>query len=323
MSILALSGGGSNGAFGAGAIAGLNHDYAQAPYSVVTGVSAGALIAPLAFLGPGWNSRLTEIYTSGATGGLLRPRPFAALFGSSMYSNRPLRRLISHYANDELIDAVAAEAAKGRLLFVSTTDVATSEPVIWDLTSIALRGDPDSKRLFRQILLASASVPGFLPPVSIRITDGGKVHDELHVDGAVTMPFFVVPAPWELSRANLGETSPMTRVNAISIFSRSVSAALSRMTQDALHWVFVSTREQRIDVQYAAIPVSYPLSEALEFRAEAQRSLFQYGFACAEAGRLWASAGVQTQMEQRQTGVTTAATCPADDVYIARFTAGN
>ena len=65
--ILALSGGGAGGAFGAGALVGLTQSGRRPEFTVVTGVSAGALIAPYAFLGPAWDRELAEIYTKGAS----------------------------------------------------------------------------------------------------------------------------------------------------------------------------------------------------------------------------------------------------------------
>jgi hypothetical protein len=125
VNILALSGGGADGAFGAGALVGLTRSAKRPQFSVVTGVSAGALIAPYAFLGPAWDDQLVEVYTSGRAGHLLQSRGLAALFGSSVYSGAPLKALVDRYATDELIQAIAHEASRGRLLLVATTDVNT------------------------------------------------------------------------------------------------------------------------------------------------------------------------------------------------------
>ena len=92
-------------------------------FSVVTGVSAGALIAPYAFLGSAWDDQLIEVYTSGRAEHLLQSRGLGALFGSSVYSGTPLKALVDRYATDALIQAVAHEASTGRLLLVATTDV--------------------------------------------------------------------------------------------------------------------------------------------------------------------------------------------------------
>src|ERR1700737_3051856 len=85
ISILALSGGGADGAFGAGALVGLTNAGARPQFSVVTGVSAGALLAPYAFLGPEWDKQLTDAYTSGRAERLLQPRGLGEIFDHSAY----------------------------------------------------------------------------------------------------------------------------------------------------------------------------------------------------------------------------------------------
>jgi predicted acylesterase/phospholipase RssA len=198
LSIIAFSGGGAGGAFGAGVLAGLTQNGTRPLPSVVTGVSAGALVAPFAFLGPAWDQELIAVYRDGVTDGLMRKRLFAGLFASSVCSGAPLRRLIARYADDAMIQAIAIESSKGRLLLVATTDFASGEPVIWDLTSIAAHGGLEAKALFRSILLASASVPGMFPPVTIKFRANGELRVETHIDGGVTMPFFIAPAPQDL-----------------------------------------------------------------------------------------------------------------------------
>src|SRR5262249_52416393 len=155
-------------------------------FTVITGVSAGALIAPFIFLGPSRDWQVTGIFNGDASARLLQPRLLGALFGSSLYSGDPLKRLIERYADDEMISTVAAEAAAGRLLLVGTTDLASGERVIWDLGSIALYGGPEARELFCKVLLASASVPGMFPPVVIRYRMNGGTRVETHVDGAVS-----------------------------------------------------------------------------------------------------------------------------------------
>jgi len=336
LSILALSAGGAGGAFGAGAIVGLSHSDPRSDFSVVTGVSAGALVAPFAFLGPAWDPQVTAIFTQGESERLLQRRLFGALFGSSIYSGIPLSRLIERYVDDSMIEAVAAEALKGLLLLVATTDLATGDPVLWDLGSIARYGGRDAKPLFRLILLASASVPGMLPPVTIRFRAGGRMHEETHVDGAVTLPFFIAPTPEDLPQSSgatptvvrvvidsrLRDLPRTTRAHSVAIFSRGVSAGLSRMMRTTLESAVVAARQRGISLDYAAIPVSYPLKGAFDFGQDAQRSLFQYAATCAEAGRLWTrsqQSGDASVAEHPSTA--TGAQCPADDSFIGRFAA--
>jgi predicted acylesterase/phospholipase RssA len=338
LSILALSSGGASGAFGAGALAGSTRDGTRPEVTVVTGVSSGALVAPFAFLGPSWDEEMTAIFTSGETDGLLQSRGLGAVFGSSVYSGEPLRRLIERYADDAMIAAIAAEAAKGRLLLVATTEFDSGEPVIWDLGSIALHGNKDAKPLIQTLLLASASVPGMLPPVIVRFRSHDKMCTETHVDGGVTLPFFIVPAPQDLAQAAAaGPKSTMVRViidgplrnlprrthaNALSIFSRSLSAGLSHVTRTELESTVEAVRQRGISFEYAAIPASYPLRGAFDFGPDAQRSLFEFAATCAAADRLWipAHAASGESVSERPSAFG-GPTCPADDSFMGHLAA--
>lgn len=337
VSILALSGGGATGAFAAGALAGMSRAEIRPQFAVVTGVSAGALVAPFAFLGPDWDAEMSAIYTDGVTRGVLQRRLLGAVFGSSVYSGAPLQRLIDRYADDRLIAAIATEAGKGRLLLIATTDFATGEPVIWDLGSVALHGGPEAKRLFRAILLASASVPGMFPPVRIRVRTANGMREETHIDGGVTMPFFIAPALDDLPPSRSGSQPTLVRIvidgrlrdfphaanaNALSIFSRSVSAGLSYVTRTNLEWSLYASTRRGIALEYAAIPADYPLHGAFNFNPQEQRALFQYAAQCAEGGRLWIRAAQDAVMRAGNVpAASTAAVCPADDRFIGRFAA--
>jgi len=155
------------------ALVGLARSDRRPQFSVVTGVSAGALLAPCAFLGPEWDGQLIDAYTSGRAEHLLQPRGLGAIFGSSAYRGSPLKHLVDHYLSDALIQAVAHEAASGRLLLVATTNVDTGETVVWDLGAIAMNGGSSAKALFRDVLVASARVPGMFPgrPAGSRPTE--------------------------------------------------------------------------------------------------------------------------------------------------------
>jgi predicted acylesterase/phospholipase RssA len=338
LSVLALSSGGASGAFGAGALAGSTTSGTRPEFTVVTGVSSGALVAPFAFLGPSWDEEMTGIFTTGETDGLLQPRGLGAVFGSSLYSGEPLRRLIARYADDAMIAAIAAEAGKGRLLLVATTDFDSGESVIWDLGSIALHGGKSAKSLVQSLLLASASVPGMLPPVSVSFRSQGTMHTETHVDGGVTLPFFIAPDPEDLLQVAVGgpqstivrviidgplrNTPRPTHANALSIFSRSLSAGLSHMTRTRLESMMKAVRQQGITLEYAAIPASHPLRGAFDFGPDAQRSLFEFAASCAAADRLWirAPAGSSERVRE-QRSASGSPMCPADDSFMAHLAA--
>jgi predicted acylesterase/phospholipase RssA len=326
VNILALSGGGADGAFGAGAMVGLTRSGSRPQFSVVTGVSAGALIAPYAFLGPDWDEQLIDIYTTGRGEHLLQSRGLGALFGSSVYRGTPLKELVDRYATDALIQAVAREAETGRLLLVATTDVGTGEAVVWDLGSIAMYGGPGARALFRDVLVASASVPGMFPPVVIRVQEQEALYDEVHVDGTITVPFFVPLALAEPPKDVLGHSRPAAvyvivdgrlseerlaiPLRTKAIVSRSVSTGLNHMLRTTLELTATNAELHGASLQYAAIPITYPTLAPFDLHAETVRSLFRYGYECAESGRLWISASA---------GESQITPCPVDAEPKGRF----
>jgi hypothetical protein len=193
VNVLALSGGGAGAAFGAGALAGLSTAGTRPNFHVVTGVSAGALTAPFAFLGPAWDGPLTESFSGQRSAKLVQFSLTGLLFGSSIFKGKPLADLVNHYATEEMLRAVAVEAAKGRLLLIATTDLDSERSVIWDMGAIALQGGPAALKLFRQVLIASASIPGLFPPVMIPVETSGTILEEMHVDGSTTASIFIAP----------------------------------------------------------------------------------------------------------------------------------
>jgi predicted acylesterase/phospholipase RssA len=337
LNILALSGGGSAGAFGAGAVTGLTRSGARPDFAVVTGVSAGALVAPYAFLGSSWDARLIEAFTGGDGDHLLQSRGLGVIFGSSVYRGAPLKHLVESHLSDAMIQAVAHEADTGRLLLVATTDVATGKPVVWDLGSIARNGGPSARALFRDVLVGSASVPGMFPPVIIRVKEDGAPHDEAHVDGAATMPFFVPPAfvqpPSEaLDGAHqtavyviidgpLGEAARSTRLTARAILTRSIHAGLDHLLLTTLELTAARAQLQRATLQYSALPNAYPHLDPFDLHADTMRPLFRYADDCARAGRLWTTFGRTEDAGGTVRGVTETqkVPCPADDAFIRYF----
>jgi len=336
VTILALSGGGADGAFGAGALVGLTQAGVRPQFSVVTGVSAGAFLAAYAFLGPEWDQQLIDAYTSGHAEHLLQPRGLGMIFDSSVYRGKPLEQLVEHYLSDVLIQAVAHEAASGRLLLVATTNVDTGETVVWDLGSIAMNGGPNAKALFRDVLVASASVPGMFPPVIIRVQEEQGEYSEAHVDGTTTVPFLVPsallhaagqvadrsrPEVYVIVDGRLSEQPKSVQLRFRTIVSRSISAGLTHMTRTTLELTATTAQQQGASLQYSAIPTAYPNLAPFDFRTSTMRSLYQYGYECAHTGRLWvASQGSVTDHPQHgESASEQRMRCPADDDYIARF----
>jgi predicted acylesterase/phospholipase RssA len=329
LTVLALSGGGVGGAFGAGAVAGLTHTGARPTFDVVTGVSAGALVAPFAFLGPSWDAQLLDAFTGVAGDNLLQSRGLGVIFGSSIYSGKPLRQLIDAHVSEEMIRAIASEAAKGRLLLVATTDVTSGESVFWDLGAIAMNGGLLARPLFRDILVASASVPGMFPPVIVRIAENGLIHEEAHVDGAATVPFFVAPALLQTTEnapggdraevfvivdGSLREAAHKTRLTARAILSRSIRVGLSHMLVTTLELTAATTQLQGAIFRYSSVPADYPLPDAFNFSATTRRPLFRYAYECAESGRFWTAFPANRETLHNISRAETVP-CPADNPF--------
>ena len=197
---LLLSGGAGDGAFGAGVLAGWSQKGSRPQFAVVTGVSAGALIAPFAFLGPAYDRQLRQIWTQYETKDLVVQHVLSGLLtGEALADTRPLQALIERYVTPAMIAEIAAEYRRGRLLLVGTTNLDAQRQVIWNMGEIALHPSREAAQLFRQVLLASASVPGAFPPVRISVEAGGARRDELHVDGGPTRQVFLGPGSLTLA----------------------------------------------------------------------------------------------------------------------------
>ena len=191
---LAVSGGGANGAFGAGLLNGWSESGTCPEFTLVTGISTGGLTAPFAYLGPTYDDRLKQIYTSYSTADMLIERDvFDIVRNDAIASTDPLRGLIAEYVDEEVMTAIAAEHRKGRMLFIGTTNIDAARPVMWDIGRIADSGDPGALNLIHDIMLASASIPFAFPPVVIEVEAGGKRYQEMHVDGGVTSQVFLYP----------------------------------------------------------------------------------------------------------------------------------
>ena len=320
MRILAISGGGAGGAFGAGALIGLNHRHELPQYDIVTGVSAGALIAPFAFLGPAWDSQLEDAITSGRGEKMSLHGLTQLLFGGSRRSTA-LVSFVDHYITQDLVDAVAKEAAAGRILWVATTDLDKEESVIWDMGVIAARGGEPARKLFRDVLVASASVPGVFSPVLIHVEDAGKSYDEMHVDGNASASLFVAPAAayfalldpnslqgawlYVLINGQIIGTPSTTRAKLGPVVARSFDSALKHLSRGEVIALNQFADKYRMSVRSTYLPFDYPKYSSADFRASAMRVLFDYGQRCAEQGRLW------TTIHQTMVAATAATATPA------------
>lgn len=303
--VLAVSGGGSNGAYGAGVLVGWTQAGDRPEFDVVTGVSTGALTAPFAFLGRDWDKRLTEAYTSKAADRILDRRGIDLLFRPGFYDASSLRALIEKYVDPPMLYAIAIEHAKGRRLLIATTNLDTEQTVIWDMGAIASRGDDEALTLFRDVLVASASIPGVFPPTLIEVEGKGRRLSEMHVDGGVTTPFFVAPEalllwtspkdgaarPGRIRVIVNGKTGGgfgFTRGGTLSIVGRSWATMSKALTRTHLTASSAFARRNGGDLLFTAIPDDTDAdTSGLDFKAESRARLFKLGYERALSGAAW------------------------------------
>jgi hypothetical protein len=302
---LALSGGADNGAFGAGVLIGWTAAGTRPSFDVVTGISAGALIAPFAFLGPAYDDQLREVFTAVTPGDVLRLRriSLALLFRSSLADTSPLYRLISRHANEEMLAAIAEEYRRGRLLLIGTTNLDVQRPVIWNVGALAASGHPQALALFRDILLASASIPGAFPPVLIDVEHEGRRFHEMHVDGGATTQVFLYPPSVELGRSRAPsrtvhvirngrmEMEPESeRVGLFGIARRAVNTLLHFSGIGDAERIRLVARRDGIGFRFAHIPTGFQAERAEPFDPRYMSALFEAGFTGGRDGSIWREA---------------------------------
>lgn len=303
LDILAISGGGADGAFGAGLLVGWTKAKTRPTFEVVTGVSTGALIAPFAYLGPTWDKQLSAAYAGGGASGVLKGRGLGVLFSSSLYSPEALRRLVESYCTPVMLHEIAEQHAKGRRLLIATTNLDSQRTVVWDMGAIAARGGPDGLKLFRDVLVASAAIPGVFPPVMIPVTaPDGRVIDEMHVDGGVTAPFVTIPEGlyfWEAPDAQPlrgriyvivnGKIDPsfaVVRGRAPTILGRTFDTMMK--TTLRAHIVANRAFAERNNMDFLVAEVPHDAdSGSLNFQPDDMRKLFGLGEQRALSGQAW------------------------------------
>lgn len=304
--ILALSGGASGGAYGAGVLTGLTRAGRRPDFAIVTGVSTGALIAPLAFLGSAWDDRLTDAYVGGHAAELLSFRRLGTALGPSIFKGESLDALVETFVDQEMVDAVAVEHLKGRRLLIATTNLDSQRAVVWDMGEIANHGGEAALKLFRTLLVASSSVPGIFPPKLIDVEVDGRHHQEMHVDGGVAAPLFLMPDAL-LHWRNLGPRFRRGRVHVIvntvldpstqstppgvaSIMARSFDTMLRFSYRQALSLAAGFCSRHNLPLSVASIPNSFEGTNLLKFETDLMRRIYDAGHQQALDGAVWTSA---------------------------------
>ncbi len=308
LDLLAVSGGGEDGAFGAGLLNGWTEAGTRPSFDLVSGVSTGALTAPFAFLGSAWDPALKRVYTDISPERVLRQRWFtAAIWDDALADTAPLFALISEYVDETLLAAIARGYQEGRLLLIGSADLDAQVPVVWNIGAIAASGHPRALDTVRRVLLASASIPGAFPPVMFDVTVDGRPHQELHVDGGTFAQAFLYPASatrarranlarnrrvtpaaaWVIRNGRLDANWAETNRRTMSIAGRAVQTMIATSGfNDVLRTYFMAQRDG-IDFNLAYITRDFTMEYTTPFDPTYMRALYEYGYQRARPGFDW------------------------------------
>ena len=305
--LLSLSGGGDNGAFGAGLLVGWTAHGDRPKFKLVTGVSTGALIAPFAFLGPEYDAALTDVYTNINASKIYEKRFIvAALTEDALSDSTPLYETLSRYVDDNMLVKIASEYEKGRLLLIQTTDLDAGRPVLWNIGAIAASGHPGALDLIRHILVASASIPAAFPPVMFDVEANGNHYQEMHVDGGTVSQAFLVPPSVNIhvayekagyrrkavvayivrnSRLKT-EWSDVER-QTLSIAQKAVSTMINYNGVSDLYLMYLVTQRAGASFNVAYISDDFQAEHKEDFDQTYMRALYHYAYEKAERGYPW------------------------------------
>lgn len=304
---LALSGGGDDGAFGAGLLVGWSKQGSRPAFNLVTGISTGALIAPFAYLGKDYDPILQQVYTSIQPKDVYNERGIlSAIFSDGLADSTPLYQLISKYIDINFLKKIAYEYnTNGRLLLIGTTNIDAGQPVVWNMGRIATIGTPEAIELFRRIMLASASIPGAFPPVMFDFILDEQVFQEMHVDGGASTQVFLYPSSAAIKAAELGikrrtnrqayiirnsRLDPRwseTERRTLSVAGKAISQLIQTQGIGDLYRIYSTAQSDDVGFNLAYIGSDFNEPHTEEFDTKYMNALFQYGYAQAIKGYPW------------------------------------
>jgi len=313
VNFLALSGGGGDGAFGAGILCGWTAAGTRPRFKLVTGISAGALIAPFAFLGPEYDARLKEAFTTIADKDIYTVTSVMKVMlklgkVEAAANTQPLAELLERLIDENLLKAVAAEHHKGRRLLVGTTQLDAQRLVIWNMGAIAASHHPDALKLFRQVLRASASTPVALNPVYVKVQAAGREYDEMHVDGGIkaqvmlygeAISFFTASKklgplmpqrPRKLYLIRNAQVSPeyeSIKPHIWAIGPRAIGSMTKSQGVGDLYRIYVLAQRDGIEYNIAFIPLDFHSKRASEFDTKYMNEEFEMAYNLARSGYKW------------------------------------
>jgi hypothetical protein len=292
--ILVMSGGGKYGAFTAGALCGWTATGNRPTFDVATGISSGAVVATLAFLGPKYDQRLTNSFTVLRRTDLFRWRPIRGLcMGTSLMTAEPLEKLLIREINDEFMHDLRTAHLEGRRLYIGTGNILTNRFAVWDLGAIACSDRPDAALLVRKILLASCSVPGVVMPVEFNVEVNGVRYTELHADaGNLAQAFVRTPAGtptgstvWCLSAGKVYRDQLKDRPRVMGLIGGAVSNSLYALFRSDLVKLYAHCAISRSQFRLLALPGDFPAeTSSFAFNPEELLRMYWVGYQMAAGG---------------------------------------
>lgn len=304
---LALSGGGADGAFGAGVLAGWSERGNRPEFDIVSGVSTGAIIGLFAFLGPDYDDDLRELYTAYSTADLLEPALFSGIFGgTSLSDTESYNSLIDQYVNEDVVAALARAGAAGRVLLIGTTNLDAARPVIWNATAIAMSGHPEAITLIRDLIRASSAIPAVFPPVVVpMVTADGRKFDELHVDGGATQQVMLFSAELPISEVDRVLGSKIDRsvyvimnnslekryepvdLGILPIAGKAVSSLIGGSGVGDIYKIYAVALRDKFDLRLLWVPRSFELVPEEPFDQAYMQALYALGRDIGRGGVEW------------------------------------
>lgn len=306
---LVLSGGGSNGAFGAGLLNGWTANGNRPEFNIVTGISTGSILAPWAFLGSDYDYVAKELFSKYDTKQVVKERGlfsgFYGLFGDALTDSTPLRSIIYGYLGPDEIEKIAAAHRKGRRLFIGTTNLDMLRPITWDLGAIACSDHPDKRDLMVDVILASASIPIAFPPVFMDVEANGNTYQELHVDGGLARQLFFYPEEihWDQIEKILKSTGTSelyvirnakvdpqwkeVEANLVDMGGRSLSSLIRTQGIGDISRIYLAAKRDGLDFHLSYIPETFNHASEEAFDREHMQALYQFAYDSITKGDPW------------------------------------
>lgn len=302
---LAISGGGDDGAYGAGLLVGWTARGDRPQFAVVTGISTGALSAPFAFLGADYDDQLKRVYTETSADDIFNKEPILGILsGDAATDTTPLKKLIAGYVDKEMIRRIAAEYDKGRLLLIATTNLDQARSIIWNIGAIAKSPDPRARELIVEVLRASASIPGAFPPVMLDVTVDGKHYEEMHVDGGAMAQVFLYPPQLRLKtidrvrphhkdvayiirNGRLFRAEASVKRQTLAIAGQAISTMTAANAVNDLYRIYLTAQRDGVDYNLAYLEDEFTEPYKGPFDKVYMNTLFEYGYRKGAAGYDW------------------------------------